>query len=233
MKWTSSQIASATKDFFKEVDKNNGNAPVGSLEPQEGGPEPEMANNATDIYQDAYNARYEASKTPITKGSNPKLVYDLRAVLDRLKPAYNKAKDDSEKLAEIGDLNRSRMVADQYIQENFLPAIESLVAMNSVGEVLNNRKIIAELDKYASLDKRSASGYTASFLSTLHNGEYDTQKTSDIEVTDAIKNIYRLAGRDDVRATIACAKRIKDAIDSGKNIASEEDYEFIQKVALR
>ena len=50
---------------------------------------------------------------------------------------------------------------------------------------------------------------------------------------DGIKEMMLAANNDKIRSAIDIAKKLKSKIDSGDNIASQEDYELIQKVVLR
>lgn len=222
------------KDLQRRIDKANEEY---LSEPTEGSVSDdsnEMAYTPTDMYQDARNARYEANKARFPKGSNPKVLFDTQTVVASLAPAHKKAKDDSELLLANGDKQRAGYVKDQYLEEKFLPAIEAIANMHSVDELLNSKKALDMFDEYASLDNKSGTGYTASFLKTLHKEDRGSfSGTSDSMVRDGIKEMMLAANNDKIRSAIDIAKKLKSKIDSGDNIASQEDYELIQKVVLR
>ena len=162
---------------------------------------------------------------------NNKIGCDIHKPLIAL---LNKAKDDSELLLANGDKQRAGYVKDQYLEEKFLPAIETIANMHSVDELLNSKKALDMFDEYASLDNKSGTGYTASFLKTLHKEDRGSfSGTSDSVVRDGIKEMMLAANNDKIRSAIDIAKKLKSKIDSGDNIASQEDYELIQKVVLR
>ena len=101
---------------------------------------PEFGIEFIDFYQQNYNNRFEASKRKIAKGSRPKIANDANDILARLRPRYKKAKDDSDILSSQGEKQRASMVKQQYMEEEFLPAVEALVAFNSVD--LGGRRIV-------------------------------------------------------------------------------------------
>lgn len=188
----------------------------------------------TDLYQDAYNARYEMSKKKFPKGSGQKVAVDAKAVLETLAPAYRKAKDDSDTLFSSGDKQRSEMVKQQYMEEKFLPAIDSLVMFNSAEEILNNKKVLDAIDNYVLINGGGGSGYAASYIRNAYGDEMgEFSGTSDAIICDGISSIKMLIERDKIASAIGLAKKLKSRVDNGDNIASEDDYELIQKVALR
>ena len=187
-----------------------------------------------DYYQEGYNKRFETAKRKIPKGSRPKVLADFKAIAGDLAHAYRKAKDDSDTLSANGDKNRAAMIKQQYMEEKFLPAIEALVSFNSVDEVLNNADVLADLDDYALIDGGSASGYSASYIRQLYGDERGSfSGTSDAYVQDGVRQIKQLAGRNQLRAALGIAERLKGRIDNGNNIANEEDYDLIQRIILR
>ena len=202
-------------------------------EPTEGGSDGEPYV-PTDLYNERALKRKEMANKGKLNGSRPKIAIDVRAVVEKLAPAHQKAKNDSDVLKARGDLSRAEIVKQQYTNDVFLPALESLVMMNSADELVNNTTALAELDKYATLDKSSGSGFSASFIKTLHGDERGMfSGQSDDVVRGAVRDIKRLAGTDNIRGAVSMAKRIKDKIERGDNIASEDDYELILRVALR
>lgn len=186
-----------------------------------------------DLYRNFSKQRYEMRKRPIPKGSSPKVALAANAVLGVLAPAYKKAKDDSDVLSSRGDKQRAEIIKQQYVQEEFLPAVEAVITMNSVDEVLGNKDVLSKFDEYASLDG-IGSGFTESYIRTSHDGETGSfSGTSDGEVRSEIAKIDRLMDADQIRSAYGIARQIKERIDNGNNIASPEDYEYLQRIVLR
>lgn len=204
-------------------------------------PEPPIGPSGMqgDLYEKRRSDRKEMANKRKLNGSSPRLAVDVRAVVERLAPLHEKARDDSEVMKERRDKARAEIRQSQYIEEDFLPAIMSLTMMHSPEDVLNNKAVLRELDKYATLDNRSGSGFTASFIRSLgddaayNEAVANTVPPSDAMVAEAIINIKRLSNNDDIRNAVALAKDTKKKIDSGKNIASDEDYSFIERVIFR
>ena len=193
----------------------------------------EPAPQPVDLYQTYADKQYELGKHKAPRGSRPKVTMTAQAVLEQLAPAYKKAKDDSEVLSSKGDNQRVEILKQQYLQEDFLPAIEALVRYNSVDEVINNRDILVQFDRYASLDG-PRSGFTATYIrETFPEDEGDFSGLSDGEVRSAIKRMGKLLADDQIRSAYGIAKQIKERVDRGTNIASEDDYEFLQRIVLR
>ena len=195
--------------------------------------EGEPAPQPVDLYQTYADKQYELGKHKAPRGSRPKVTMTAQAVLEQLAPAYKKAKDDSEVLSSKGDNQRVEILKQQYLQEDFLPAIEALVRYNSVDEVINNRDILAQFDRYASLEG-PRSGFTATYIrETFPEAEGDFSGLSDGEVRSAIKRMEKLLADDQIRSAYGIAKQMKERVDRGTNIASEDDYEFLQRIVLR
>lgn len=224
------ELVDFTKKFFNEEGFSTDvkeQAGVPTQAPEEPVPQP------VDLYQTYADKQYELSKHKAPRGSRPKVTMTAQAVLEQLAPAYKKAKDDSEVLSSKGDNQRVEILKQQYLQEDFLPAIEALVRYNSVDEVINNRDILAQFDHYASLEG-PRSGFTATYIrETFPEDEGDFSGLSDGEVRSAIKRMEKLLAADQIRSAYGIAKQMKERVDRGTNIASEDDYEFLQRIVLR
>lgn len=209
-------------------------SPMGPQEGQQAPSGLESANTPVDYYQSRSEAIRKANSRKFLNGSTQKVAVDVAAVADRLAPLYNKAKDDSERLARIGDKERSRICKEQYMRDIFLPAVESLVLSNSPEEVLGAIKSLDKLDKFALIEGGKANGYTAAFISRLHSEDLGTVvPTSDTNVTEGVRRISRLINSDQIRLATGTAKRLKERIDNGEITASDDDYDLIQRVVLR
>ena len=187
-----------------------------------------------DLYKQRVDEQRKVSERPRLNGSTQKLLVDICAVTKNLMPKFNKARDDSERLARLGDKQGARISREQYMQDYFLPSVESLVMTNSPEELMNSTKVLSELDKMVLTDGGRADGYTYAFVSQLYkDGMGGVVPTSDTVVEEAVRKIVRLVQSDQIRTAVGMAQRIKDSIDAGENTASTEDYELIQNVALR
>lgn len=187
-----------------------------------------------DLYKQRVDEQRKASERPRLNGSTQKLLVDICAVTEALAPKFNKARDDSERLARIGDKQGARISREQYMQDYFLPAVQSLIMTNSPEEVMNSTKVLSELDKMVLTDGGRADGYTYAFISQLYqDGMGGVVPTSDTIVEGAVREIVRLVQEDQIRTAVGMAQKIKNKIDLGENTASAEDYELIQNVALR
>lgn len=194
-----------------------------------------------DIYQrDVKKARDERKKTR-PRGSNVIVMTATKSVIDGdgvpeagLARAYKRAKEDSELLKKRGERERADIVKRQYMQEKFLPAVETIIRFSSPDEILNCREALAALDKYA-LGVGDKTGYTASYIRTAYGDslgkDLDNRfSISDPTVRNAVLRIRLLSANDEIRAAIGTAKQIKKAIDEGRNMASDDDYEIIGRV---
>lgn len=195
---------------------------------------PTEVKKATDYLNKKEKERSDILNAPKLNGSTQKIAVDVAASLRPLAQAYKKARDDSDNLLRVGDKQRAKMVKEQYMSDVFLPTLESLVVTNSPEELLNSVKSLEALDKYVLIDGGSGSGYTASFIRNLHADDFGgVLPTSDSNVSRGVSEITRLVACDQIRSAIGLAAKIKSKIDDGEYTASDEDYEIIQKVALR
>lgn len=149
--------------------------------------------------------------------------------------AYKRAKDDIEILKSRGEKERADLIRKQYMEEKFMPAVEVAIRCSSPDELLNSRESLKALDDLV-LSTGSGKGYTASYVKEAYsnllgkdlNGDADR---SDDAVVDAVRRIKILSDMDDIRAAVGIAKQIKKKIDNGDNIANEDDYTIIGRVA--
>lgn len=187
-----------------------------------------------DLLQESANARFEMSKKQFPNGSSKKLRKCADDVAERLAVPHRRAKSDSELLKKRGDIQRARMVIDQYMEDYFFPAVEALILLTNVDEVLNSKATLDLLDDYVLMEAGSGSGYTRSYIESLYDDfRGKTQGMSDYDVMKTIGKIRKLIERDEIRTAIALANRIKDKIDAGENQASDEDYDLIATVVAR
>jgi len=189
-----------------------------------------------DILQKQRDIANEYSKKQYPRGSRNQVLATVEDVINgvgtsSLAQAYKRAKDNAEAVDKMGDHRRAQIIKNQYMEDSFLPAVEVVVNFTSPDELLNSKKALDTLDKYA-LGIGAMSGYTASYVREAYgNALGQVQAASSPEVTDAVYKINGFLDTDQMVLARSLAKRIKEKIDDGKTIASEEDYDLLLNVA--
>lgn len=194
-----------------------------------------------DMYQrDANDMRTEQKKTR-PRGSSPIVLAATKAAISGdgvpasgLAQAYKRAKEDRDVLKAKGEPGRADIVVNQYMEEHFLPAVETIIRFSSPDELLNCKPALSALDKLA-LGTGSMVGYTASYVRSAYGDLLGTDLDnrfgqSDPAVRDSVHRIKALSASDKIRSAIGVAKQIKKQIDNGERMASEDDYEVIARV---
>lgn len=214
------------KDVLKYTDEF-----FSQFEPKEA-PEEAVPAAPRDLYteyQDVFR-----KQRPMPHGARAKVSLDAEVSLKGMKAQYEAAKHQSEMLEARGEKGLAKMVREQYMQEKFLPAVEALILTNSVDDIMNATNILDLLDSYAMTDAGKAKGFTRSFIRSLYGEEIGlTSPNSDSVVREGVDTIKGLVYSGNIRAAIGKATKMLERIDSGEQIASNEDYELIQKVAMR
>lgn len=205
------------------------------------GQEPEEAPYVpVDIYQrDATSIRDEAKRVR-PKGSSSMVRAVAKGVIEGdgsigLAKMYDEAEDTVEELREQGERTRADIARKQYMEDKFIPAVETVIRFTSPDELLNCKDVLAALDKYA-LGTGSMSGYTASYIKQAYGDllgkDLDGRfQHSDPFVCDAVSRIKRLVYIDNIRSAVGVAKQTKDMIDKGEHMANSDDYALLSKVA--
>lgn len=199
--------------------------------------EEEVAISApTDLYDERQKIQREYAKKQFPRGARAEVLATVRDVINgagtaSLSRAYERARDDSEALDEMGDKRRAQLTRNQYMQESFLPAVEVVVNFTSPDELLNSKEALSQLDKYA-LGNGPMSGFTAAYVRTAYgNSLGQISPASSPDVTNAIDRVNGLLNTDQMVSAKGLARKTKQKIDKGERIASEEDYQFLVKVA--
>lgn len=214
------RLTKATEDFFKEF---KGSAPKAGTAP-----------SGRDFYQEREDENERERRKSYPNGAMAKLITDVNNAIKPLVMAFNVAKRNYDRLKERGDKARARMVADQYMQERFLPAIEAVVRMNSADELLNAAEAMRKLDDFVLIPGGSAHGYTKAYVRSLYENEIgDTMSKTDAVVERCLREINDMLAAGQLRTAIGKATKMVDAIDNGKNMAEPADYELLQKVIAR
>lgn len=188
-----------------------------------------------DVYQRNQDRLYDVSQKSFPKGSSAAVNMATTAVVDGvgaegLAKAYKRAKDDSDALKARGERGRAELVRQQYMQENFLPAVEIVVNSASPDEVLNSKRALEELDKYVLLEG-AGKGYTASYIRQAYGNQLGQREgRSDPSVQSGVVRINSLLDNGDIRSAVGVASSLKKKIDEGSAMADDIDYELIGRV---
>lgn len=197
--------------------------------------EPISQTQPTDLLQQRRNTWYNTTARN-ARGTRPKAKLDMTAVENTgIKHYCKKARDDSDYYKRIGNKQYATMLKEQYMQDYFLPMIDTMVRLNGMEALLANKDVLTQLDRLVLLDGTRGNGYTESFIRSMYSPEREAMEVverSDKQVEQAVLDIKYLCETDAVRNAIGRARDIKRSIDSGNNIASDDDYAIIQKVAL-
>lgn len=203
--------------------------------------EKKRQNNTTstttpvDIYNRNRGRIYDVNKKTFPKGSSAAVNMATYAVIDGvgsegLAKAYNRAKEESNALKNRGERGRAELIRQQYMQENFLPAVEIIVNSTSPDEVLNSKQALEELDKYVLLEG-SGRGYTATYIRQAYGNQLGQKEgRSDHSVRSDVMRINALLDDGQVRIAVGIANKLKDKIDKGEAMADDIDYELIGRV---
>ena len=198
-------------------------------------PQEEDVPEPVDIYQRNQDRIYDVNQKVFPRGSSKAVNMATFAVIDGvgaegLAKAYKRAKDESTALKERGELGRAELLRKQYMQENFLPAVEIVVNSTSPDEVLNSKKALEELDKYVLLEG-SGKGYTATYVRQAYGNQLGQQEgRSDDSVRSGVMRINALLDEGQVRTAVGIANDLKDKIDKGEAQADDIDFELIGRV---
>ena len=197
--------------------------------PEEPQPQP------VDIYQQNRNRIREVNQKSFPKGSSHEVNMSAYAVIDGvgaegLAKAYNRAKEDIEALKARGERGRADLMRQQYMQEDFLPAVEVVVNSTSPDELLANKKVLDELDKYVLLEG-AGKGYTATYIRQAYANQLgQVEGRSDPSVRSGVQRINALLDEGQVRTAFGLANKLKDKIEKGEAMANDDDYELIGRV---
>lgn len=197
--------------------------------------QPELPPEPVDIYQRNQDRIYEVSQKSYPKGSSAIVNMAVASVIDGagaegLARAYKRAKDDSESLKRQGERGRAELRRQQYMQEDFLPALEVVINSESPDALLTNPKALEELDKYVLLEG-SGKGYAASYIRQAYGNLLgQTKGRSDDSVRSGVRRINALLDNSDIRAALGVANNLKKKIDEGRAEADDVDYELLGRI---
>lgn len=192
-----------------------------------------------DFFEDIYQKKRERieslNKKKYPHGASKAVNMSTCAVIngvgaEGLAKAYHEAKADIDALKERGERGRADLMRQQYMAEDFLPAVEIVVNSTSPDEVLNSKKALEELDKYALLEG-SGKGYTATYIRQAYGNQLGQKEgRSDDSVRSGVMRINRLLDDGEVRTAVGIANDLKDKIEKGEAQADDVDYELIGRI---
>lgn len=188
-----------------------------------------------DVYQRNTDRNSSVNSKKFPKGSSKAVDMAVYAVVDGagaegLAHAYHEAEEDIDTLKERGERGRAEVRRNQYMQEFFLPAVEIVVNSTSPDEVLNSKRALDTLDKYA-LVGGSGKGYTATYIRQAYGNQLGQQEgRSDASVRSDVMRINSMLDDGQIRTAVSIANKIKDKIDKGDAMADDVDYSFIGRV---
>lgn len=197
--------------------------------------EDEAPIEPVDIYQRNQQRVYDVSQKRFPRGSSAVVNMATYAVIDGagaegLAKAFKRAKDDSDSLKSRGERGRAELLRQQYMQEDFLPAVEIVVNSTSPDEVLNSKQALEELDKYVLLEG-SGKGYTATYIRRAYGNQLGQQTgRSDASVRSGVIRINSLLDSGQIRTAVGIASDLKEKIDEGEAMADDVDYDLIGRV---
>lgn len=221
--------------IYKNIEEKAKEEMKSSEEFYKNAPESVVQEDSIDIYQRNSDRDNSVKNKSFPNGSSRAVDMSLYAVIDGvgaegLAHAYHEAKEDIDTLRERGERGRAEVRRNQYMQEFFLPAVEIVVNSTSPDEVLNSKRALDMLDKYALLEG-SGKGYTATYIRQAYGNQLGKQEgRSDPSVRSDVMRINAMLDNGEIRTAVGIANKLKDKIDSGDAMADDVDYELISRV---
>lgn len=189
-----------------------------------------------DLYNNTSRKLADNAKKTFPKGSSSLVKAVTKAIIEGETPAIGlvrankKAKSDIDALKNSGDKARAALLATQYMEENFLPAVEAVINYSSPDELLNSKESLAALDEMA-IGAGSMKGYTAAYIRQAYGGQLGRKEgESSPYVVGEMRRIRSLADSDQIRTAVGMAQKLKRQIDNGEQIASDEDYALLGRI---
>ena len=224
--------------ILQNIEANKNNELEKSKEFYKNRPEPvaeTVIPEPVDMYKQTQEKIREVEKKPSPNGASSDVNMGVYAVIDGmgiegLPKLFKRAKEDIELLKERGEKNKVELRRQQYMQENFLPAVEAVVNATSPDEVLNSKRALSTLDKYALLEG-SGSGYTASYIRQAYGNQLgQVEGRSDASVRSGVQRLNALLDQGQIRTAYGLANKLKKQIDDGNAMADDIDYDLVSRV---
>ena len=220
--------------IYENIDKNKEAELEASKEFYKNAPEPQgeidIPQAPVDYYEQEQKAMREEGKKQRPHGSSTLVMAAVKDAVEGgdgregLAHAYRRVKGYSD-FGERGELYRQ-----QYMEEQFLPVVESIINFTSPDELLNNSQALRLLDQFA-MGVGSGSGYTEGYIRQAYGDLLGQQVSgSDQTVRDTVMRIKQLAASDQIRACYGMAEKLKEKIDNGEHIANDSDYALLARI---
>lgn len=194
-------------------------------------PEQSMAQ-PIDVYQNKRNNRHENSWKAESYGAPTTLNVVAQQMADNVEPIYNLATNQFNHLQEYGMQEDAQAMADDYMENDFIPMIMGFVDQYGADAILKNQRALEVLDSKALTGNGDGTGYTAAFIKTMAPEVQGTvASVTDASLEQDINRMKELADSSP-KAAISLAKRLKDQIDNGMVAAGADDYRLIARVAF-
>ncbi len=204
----------------------------------------ESEQDPSQVMLDDYTKQYfedvRAIRKKTSRGASGKVLIftrllvlgDKKKRIDGLKKAYTRVKMDIEQYKD----SRPELVEPlkrRYMEEKFLPVVEAIIMQTSPEDLYNSASSLELLDRYVLLPyNTSGRGYTKQYIKTayLDRGILSNNEKSSGELVDGIRKIRSYSSSADTRVAYLLAKKLKDKVDKGKLIATDNDYELLSRI---
>lgn len=218
-------IERVTKQMFSESASDN--EPTDSPEPAQGG----AGGEAVDFYQQKQESSYRASQKPKTHGSPKQLGMIVSKMVKSCTRDFREARSQFDSVS-MTNPDEAENIKMSYMEQKYLPLVESLASEYGTDALINSERALDELDSLALTANGYGKGYTKAYLKAIRNeGTMGKGSSTDAEVSNKIAHIERMAGKDDIRGAVSLAKRTLSKINEGSLSASDEDVQFLNRVA--
>lgn len=185
-----------------------------------------------DVYQNKRNNRYENSWKAESYGAPTTLNVVAQQMADNVEPIYNLATNQFNHLQEYGMQEDAQAMADDYMENDFIPMVMGFVDQYGADAILKNQRALEVLDSKALTGNGDGTGYTAAFIKAMAPEVQGTvASVTDASLEQDINRMKELANSSP-KAAISLAKRLKDQIDNGMVAAGADDYRLIARVAF-
>ena len=215
---------------------------VGPVEEVEVGGDSELKRNVRDLYDEhrKKDSDYLSKKYP--KGSSQLVAYATDTVISKppyegatpLEVEYTIVKNEIRQLVKNRRNDRAEARRRQYMEDRIWPAIAVVVNASSPDELLNSEYALKQLDKYSipTIALNSGDGYAEKYIRIKYADHLGGQSpaVSDPTVRGYIRNINRYLDDGQIVMALGLASKAKDSIDKGSNLASDTDYELLNRI---
>ena len=219
----------------EELESSQKRANEANSEPEQNAPQVMFDNYTKQYYEDI-----RAIKKKTSRGASGKVLIftkllvlgDRKKQIDGLKKAYARVKMDIEQYKNY----RPELVEPfkrRYMEEKFLPVVEAIIMQTSPEDLYNSTSSLELLDRYAMLPfGTSGKGYTKQYIKAayLDRGIVGNNEKSSGEIVDGIRQIRSYSSSADTRVAFLLAKKLKDKVDKGKLMATDDDYELLSRI---